>query len=80
MSGTSATTTDLIRNERRKLLANALDRFSTGLLLSTLLPLYTLSRTDTEHPVWVYAASAGGFVVAAVLLHLQAHRVLGGLR
>jgi hypothetical protein len=75
MSGT----TILVHNERTKLLANALDRASTGVGIGSLLPLYSLARVDTEHPAWVYAASAIGFVIAAVVLHLLASRVLGGL-
>jgi hypothetical protein len=74
---------NLVRNERLKLLANALDRASTACItIGFITPLAAV----------VYAAGATGlstgfFVVAGVSwillglgLHLLAHQVLGGLR
>jgi hypothetical protein len=69
----------LIHNERTKLLANALDRASTGLGISTLLPLYSLARADSGHPAF-YMGSAALFILAAIVLHILANRVLGRLK
>jgi multisubunit Na+/H+ antiporter MnhG subunit len=73
---------DLIDNERTKLLANALDRASTacltvGVLAPVAAVLYNVSGTQTA--AWVFVLGAVIWLLAAVALHLIARVVLKGL-
>lgn len=82
MSGTAA---DAVHNERTKLLANALDRASTtcftvGIVTPGAGYLYNVSGFRSAVGLGVLTVGLIGWFVAAVLLHLAARRVLGGLR
>jgi hypothetical protein len=79
MSNTSDAATTLIKNEQTKLMANAIDRASTGLGISSLFPLWQLS-SGTEHRSLLFGASAYIFLFAAFVLHMVAQRVLRRLR
>lgn len=69
---------DLVANERRKLLANALDRLSTAFLAIGVVG-QILSLTPTSATILnVYVMA--GWISGAVILHLIARRVLGGLK
>lgn len=69
-----------IANERTKLAANALDRASTACIaVGILSPLAGLVQ-GLSWPPSVAALSVAGWLFAAILLHLAAHRVLGVLK
>ena len=70
-----------IDNERTKLAANALDRASTACLaVGIFAPIAALAQGNAHVP-WLGASlSFGGWLVAAIVLHIGARRVLGGLR
>ena len=70
----------LIRNEQTKLLANAIDRASTAVGVSSLLPLWQLSAGGGDDHVIIFAVSAYIFINSAFVLHWIARRVLRGLR
>ena len=66
----------MIENERTKLLANALDRASTACIaLGIFAPLAAPPRLTVG-----LAASLAGWFAAAIVLHLAARWILGGLR
>jgi hypothetical protein len=66
----------MIENERTKLPANALDRASTACIaLSIFAPLAARPQLTV-----VLAASLAGWLAAAVVLHLAARWLPGGLR
>ena len=69
---------DLISNERRKLLANALDRLSTAFLAIGVLG-QVLSLTPSSATLLNVSVIAG-WILGATLLHLTARHVLGGLK
>lgn len=69
---------NLICNERIKLLANALDRLSTGLVVVGVLGK-AFDLTPGSH-LWITLLSPAGWILAALVLHLVARRVLGRLR
>ena len=69
---------DIVSNERRKLMANALDRLSTAFIALGVVG-QALSLTPASANVFSIAAMAG-WIFSAVALHLTAIRVLGGLR
>ena len=69
---------DIVSNERRKLMANALDRLSTAFIaLGVVGP--ALSLTPASASVFSIVVMTG-WILGAVILHLIARRVLGGLR
>ena len=68
----------LIINERRKLLANGLDRLSTAFIAVGVLG-QALSLTPAAATLTNLIVMAG-WISGAVILHLVARRVLGGLR
>lgn len=72
----------LIANERTKLLANALDRASTacvtvGILAPIAAVIYGLPGNSP--PVWLFILATIFWLFAAVVLHMAARNVLGGL-
>jgi len=72
----------LVRNERTKLLANALDRASTACLaVGILAPLSTslLGADPTGSTAGGTILSFAGWTLTAVMLHLGARRLLGDL-
>ena len=69
---------DLVHNERVKLLANALDRMSTGFVVVGVLGK-ALDLTPGNQ-LWVSLLSPAGWILAALVLHFMARRVLGRLR
>ena len=78
-------TSPLVENERTKLLANALDRASTacltvGVLGPSVAALYRLGGTTGESHGILVAVGSVLWIVAAVVLHRMAHRVLGRLK
>lgn len=68
----------LIVNERRKLLANGLDRLSTAFIAVGVLG-QALSLTPAAATL-INLIVMAGWISGAVILHLVARRVLGGLR
>ena len=73
----------LVRNERVKLLAAALNTgatalFTVGVVAPMAARLYTFAGSDVATITVVLGAAA--FLVAAILLHWFAQLVLGGLR
>jgi hypothetical protein len=75
----------LIRNERTKLLANALDRASTvcftvGIATPAAGLLYNIGGFRAAAPVATLVLGIGLWLFAAVALHLLARRTLAGLR
>lgn len=70
-----------VDNERTKLAANALDRASTACLaVGIFAPLAALAQGNAHVP-WLGALlSFGGWLAAAIVLHMAARRVLGGLQ
>ncbi|WJH40296.1 hypothetical protein N7E02_27580 [Aliirhizobium terrae] len=68
----------LINNERRKLLAGALDRLSTAFIavgvLGQVLSLSPSSASLNSATIML------GWIFGAVILHWMAQRVLGGLK
>jgi hypothetical protein len=73
--------TTSIDNERTKLGANALDRASTACLaVGILAPLAALLQGQARPPVAGVSVSPAGWLIAAIVLHFGARRILGGLR
>lgn len=75
----------LIRNERTKLLANALDRASTacftvGIATPVAGYIYNISKLRDSLPGWVMITGGIGWISACLALHLMARRTLGGLK
>lgn len=72
----------LIRNERTKLLANALDRASTACIAAGLIaPVVSAMNAGSGlHLSWLAIGSSGAWILAAVALHLGARHVLGRLQ
>ena len=69
---------DLIHNERTKLLANALDRASTAFFaVGVLGQVFALVPSETA---WLRILSIVIWLLAGIGLHLAARRVLGALR
>ena len=73
----------LIRNERTKLLAGALDRVSTacvtvGIVAPAASLVYGFSGRF-QAPAWFLSVAFVLWSLAAIALHLGARRVLGGL-
>ncbi|MCZ7453000.1 hypothetical protein [Rhizobium rhizogenes] len=69
---------DIVSNERRKLMANALDRLSTAFIALGVVG-QALSLTPASASVFSIVVMTG-WILGAVILHLIARRVLGGLR
>jgi hypothetical protein len=68
----------LVNNERRKLLAGALDRLSTAFIaIGVLGQVLSLSPASAE---MVTLAVMTSWILGAVILHFIAQRVLGGLK
>lgn len=65
----------LIANERTKLFANALDRASTACVAVGLFTPIVTGNTVTAASVFGFMA----WILAALVLHLLAHYVLGDL-
>ncbi len=72
----------LIRNERLKLLANALDRVSTACIVAGIIgPLISATSNSAPfHPSGVLVLSSLCWIGAAVVLHFAARHALGRLR
>jgi hypothetical protein len=75
----------LVRNERTKLLANALDRASTACFtvgIATPLAgwLYNVSAFRAGLDPLTLAFGIGGWLFGSIALHLAARRVLGDLQ
>ena len=72
---------NLVRNERTKLLANALDRASTAcLVVGILAPVSSsLLGAGPSGPLGGLVLSFVGWTGTAVVLHLGARRLLGDL-
>ncbi len=71
----------LIRNERTKLLANALDRTSTACIAAGLIGPFVASMNGVGplHMSWAAILSCAVWISAAIVLHIGARHVLGGL-
>ncbi|CUX11533.1 MULTISPECIES: hypothetical protein [Rhizobium/Agrobacterium group] len=69
---------DIVSNERRKLMANALDRLSTAFIALGVVG-QALSLTPASTSIFSIVVMTG-WILGAVILHLIARRVLGGLR
>ena len=74
---------NLVRNERLKLVAGALDRASTaciavGLIAPVSAAIYQVALPQTG--IGIFIVGAVIWILAAAGLHLFAQRVLGGLR
>ena len=74
-----------VHNERTKLLANALDRASTACVTVGIVTpfagyLYNISNFRDNVRVWELAIGLGGWILAAISLHLAGRYVLGGLK
>ncbi|MGV8939175.1 MAG: hypothetical protein ACOH2J_18815 [Allorhizobium sp.] len=75
--------TILVRNERTKLLANALDRTSTACIAVGLIgPAVGIANHSATAPAQSFTAVIGTVIwlFTAVVLHLFARRVLGELQ
>ena len=75
---------NVTRNEQTKLLANALDRASTacftvGIVTPLAGYLYNIGGFRTSMGVLELLLGLGGWLTAAVVLHLAGRRVLKGL-
>ena len=73
---------ELVRNERFKLAANALDRLSTGLATFGIIApfaAFTWGGTMALSPQFAIVAMVS-WLSAALALHLVAQYLLGGLR
>lgn len=75
----------LVRNEQRKLLANALDRASTACFtvgIATPLAgwLYNVSGLRAALDPLTLAVGIGGWLFGCIVLHPGARRVLGDLQ
>jgi hypothetical protein len=74
---------NLIRNERLKLLANALDRASTACVtIGFITPLTAIVYASgvTGLSTGFFAIASASWILLGLGLHLLAHQVLGGLR
>lgn len=73
---------DTIHNERTRLLAAAVDRFSTSCLTVGLATPVAgrLFGITPGLPMSLYGATCGTFLGLAVMFHLVARSLLGGLR
>lgn len=72
----------LIRNERTKLLANALDRASTACVVAGLIAPASAISTQSNAAPGLSLGSSLGIVIwlsAALILHMLARRALGAL-
>ncbi|MET3612866.1 hypothetical protein ABID16_001171 [Rhizobium aquaticum] len=72
----------LIRNERTKLLANALDRAFTACVVAGLIaPASAISARSNAAPDFSFGSSLGIVIwlSAALILHMLARRTLGAL-
>lgn len=72
-----------VENERRKLLANALDRISSACItvgIITPLAAATYGPSLLGLPPHFYVIGGGSWLLAGIALHLGARSVLGGLR
>jgi hypothetical protein len=68
----------LVNNERRKLMAAALDRLSTAFVVVGVLgQILSLSPSSASLTTIVMMV---GWILGAGILHWIAHRILGGLR
>jgi small-conductance mechanosensitive channel len=68
----------LVNNERRKLMANALDRLSTAFVaVGVLSQIFSLSSAAVSIGAITVMA---GWILGAIILHLMAHRILGGMK
>jgi hypothetical protein len=71
----------LIRNERTKLFANAIDRISTAsLTVGVLAPGAAVFYSTVAVPMGVLVSGSAFWIFVAVALHLFARRVLRGLQ
>jgi uncharacterized membrane protein len=75
----------LIENERTKLLATALNTaatscFTVGIATPLAGYLYNVSALRSQVAWWELVAGIGCWLIAAVLLHLGARRILGSLK
>jgi hypothetical protein len=72
---------NLVRNERTKLVANALDRASTACVaVGILAPVAaTLAGTGSALRAPAFIAPFSGWILAALALHFVARRILGRL-
>lgn len=75
----------MIRNERTKLLANALDRASTacftvGIATPVAGYIYNISNLRDSLPILTIVIGGIGWILACAGLHLLARRTLGGLK
>ncbi|MBN7808747.1 hypothetical protein JZX86_25800 [Agrobacterium rosae] len=78
LNGQDRRKSDLVSNERRKLLANALDRLSTAFIaIGVLGPALSLTPNSLNISSVAFIV---GWILSSVALHLTARRVLGGLR
>ena len=73
---------NLIHNERAKLLANNLDRASSGALAAGFITPTASLATGNPSVTFSFglAISTGIWILAAFALHMVARAVLGGLR
>jgi hypothetical protein len=74
---------DVVENERRKYLANALDRLSTACAtVGGIAPLAALVYGNGTFglPVGFFWIATGSWLLAAISLHWIGREVLGGLR
>ncbi len=70
----------LVENERRKLLASALDRLSTAAFVAALIaPAASFLSGSAPANVWIWASYVIVWVIMGMLLHLAGRRVLGEL-
>jgi Na+/melibiose symporter-like transporter len=71
----------LVHNERTKLIANALDRASTGAFLAGVAVPTATAMFGQQSIAWEYFFSCVLLWVAVgVILHVEARKVLGALR
>ncbi len=68
----------LVGNEKRKLLAGALDRLSTAFIVVGVIgPILSLDPSAADMNALVTIA---GWISGATILHLMAQRTIGGLK
>jgi hypothetical protein len=71
----------LIHNERAKLIANALDRASTGCFATgVFVPTVALMLGQSTVPADLLFAGVGAWVFIDAILHYEARRVINTLR
>lgn len=68
----------LVNNERRKLMAAALDRLSTAFVVVGVLG--QILSLSPDYASFARIATMVGWILGAVLLHYTAYRLLGGLK